>query len=213
MADETCPYVSRGGLKLAAALDAFGIDPTGYVCADLGCSTGGFTDCLLQRGAARVYAVDTAYGELAWKLRQDERVDVRERTNALHFDPWAEVAGFQGCDLVVLDLGWTVQARAVPAAMRWLRREADANATGEIVSLIKPHYEASGQAMGSRGGGRGGRGGVLDEAAAERVLGEVLEAMPTMGVRSRGHVMSPIRGGKGGNIEYLAYLELVGRDS
>src|SRR5690606_3323422 len=80
-------YVSRGGLKLEAALDHFALDVTGFICADLGCSTGGFTDCLLQRGAAKVFAVDTAYGQLAWKLRKDDRVVVLERTNALHFDP------------------------------------------------------------------------------------------------------------------------------
>ncbi|MEX0745617.1 MAG: SAM-dependent methyltransferase [Phycisphaeraceae bacterium] len=222
MAEETCPYVSRGGLKLAAALDAFALDPAGWVCADLGCSTGGFTDCLLQRGAAHVYAVDTAYGELAWKLRQDERVTVLERTNALHYDPWQSLgAGFEGCDLVVVDLGWTVQARAVPAALRWLRRMdepgqmAGAERPGAkgpgVVSLVKPHYESSGQAMGvaGRGRGRGKRRGVLDIATAERVLDEVLTAMPAMGVRSAGHLASPIRGGKGGNLEYLVYLKTI----
>ncbi|MEX0741664.1 MAG: SAM-dependent methyltransferase [Phycisphaeraceae bacterium] len=223
MSEPDCPYVSRGGLKLAAALDAFGVDPSGWVCADLGCSTGGFTDCLLQRGAAHVYAVDTAYGELAWKLRQDERVTVIERTNALHYDPWRELAdsGFAGCDLVVMDLGWTLQARAVPAALRWLRAEGPA---GGVISLVKPHYESTDRAMGPdaevRGGGgrrrgkRGGRGnrgrrGVLPEPEAARVLDEVLVSMPAMGVEAASHVISPIRGGKGGNIEYLVWLRRV----
>ncbi|MEX1015890.1 MAG: SAM-dependent methyltransferase [Phycisphaeraceae bacterium] len=226
MSEPDCPYVSRGGLKLAAALDAFGLDPSGWVCADLGCSTGGFTDCLLQRGAAHVYAVDTAYGELAWKLRQDERVTVLERTNALHFDPWRELAGegFAGCDLAVVDLGWTVQARAVPAALRWLREAEAAGAPG-VISLVKPHYESSDRAMGpgaaergggGRRGGRGGRGGrgrgrrgVLPEPEAARVVAAVLAAMPALGVAAVAHTVSPIRGGKGGNIEYLAWLRRV----
>ena len=119
------PFVSRGGLKLRCALDAFPehAEPAGLWCADLGCSTGGFTDCLLQAGAERVFAVDTAYGELAWKLRQDERVTVLERSNALHVDVPAEVTDRGGVDLVVIDLGWTVQAKAIPAALRWIQME------------------------------------------------------------------------------------------
>jgi hypothetical protein len=125
------PYVSRGGLKLRRALDAFesgefgldvsGLDVSGLWCADLGCSTGGFTDCLLQAGAARVYSVDTAYGELAWKVRTDERVVVMERTNAVHAEVPQEVIERGGVDLVVIDLGWTAQAKAIPAALRWVR--------------------------------------------------------------------------------------------
>src|SRR5262245_635720 len=102
MMQADCPYVSRGGLKLRHALDEFGVDVKGLACADLGCSTGGFTDCLLQAGAARVYAVDTAYGQLAWKLRQDSRVVVMERTNALYAEPPAP-GGL--VDLVVADAG------------------------------------------------------------------------------------------------------------
>lgn len=123
-------FVSRAGEKLAAALDRFGVDVTGMVCADLGCNVGGFTDCLLQRGAERVYAVDTGYGALAWKLRQDERVVVMERTNALHLDPPEE-----GVGLVTVDLSWTPQRYGVPAALRWR--------PGRVITLIKPHYEAS----------------------------------------------------------------------
>ncbi|MDX2148723.1 MAG: SAM-dependent methyltransferase [Planctomycetota bacterium] len=126
------PFVSRGGVKLRHALDAFTIDARGLVCADLGASTGGFTDCLLQAGVARVHALDTAYGELAWKLRNDPRVVVRERTNALYAEPPAE-----GVALVVVDLGWTPQRLVVPAALRWLAPG------GRIISLIKPHYERS----------------------------------------------------------------------
>src|ERR1041384_1734333 len=109
----TGSYVSRGGLKLAGALDAFNVDVKGWICADLGCNVGGFTDCLLQRGAAKVYAVDTGYGAFAWKLRNDPRVVVMERTNTLYLQPPAV-----GIDLVVIDLGWTRQIHAIPAALR-----------------------------------------------------------------------------------------------
>lgn len=187
------PYVSRGGIKLAAALDAFAIDPHGLVCADLGCSTGGFTDCLLQRGASRVLAVDTAYGELAWKLRSDERVTVLERTNALHVDPPMTV------DLVVLDLGWTRQARAIPAALGWL------GPAGRIISLIKPHYELERAEL-----DRDAVAGVLAEPLAERVAAAVIKEMPALGARVLGSIKSPILGGKRartGNAEWLVLLE------
>jgi 23S rRNA (cytidine1920-2'-O)/16S rRNA (cytidine1409-2'-O)-methyltransferase len=224
MTDPSCPFVSRGGLKLAAALDAFHIDPRDFTCADLGCNVGGFTDCLLQRGAAHVYAVDTGYGMLAWKLRQDPRLTVLERTNALHFNPADVVApgaenpgGFTGCDLVVIDLAWTRQQHAVPAALRWLRRPgpaltpADTSALpaparpGRIITLIKPHYEADRPML------THGRRGVLSEDEAAQVLTRVLEGMPALGVRVLGHIPSPIRGGAGkgrtGNVEFLALLE------
>ena len=187
----TAPYVSRAGLKLAAALDAFGIDAGGLTCVDLGYNVGGFTDCLLQRGAAKVYAVDTGYGALAWRLRQDERVVVMERTNAMHLEPAA-----QPLDLAVIDLGWTPQRHAIPAALRWR--------PGRIVTLIKPHYERSDRAARGRG--------VLSEAEAERAMAEVLAALPDLGVEVAGHIRSPVAGGgrrkgRGGNIEYLADLK------
>jgi len=122
-------FAGRGGLKLDAALDAFGLDVRGLVCADFGCNVGGFTDCLLRRGAAKVYAVDTGYGQLAWRLRNDGRVVVMERTNALHC-PVPEPV-----DLVVIDVAWTPQRLIVPAAAKWL------SPGGRIVSLLKPHYE------------------------------------------------------------------------
>jgi len=182
-------FVSRGGLKLAAALDAFELDVTGMTCADLGASVGGFTDCLLQRGAEKVYAVDTAYGLLAWKLRQDPRVTVVERTNALHHDPPAS----PGVDLVTIDLGWTRQARAIPAALKWRPRR--------IVSLIKPQYESPRPA---------GSGGVLEPQEAERVAHSALGDMEAMGLTVLAHLRSPILGGggrkRGGNVEYLALL-------
>jgi 23S rRNA (cytidine1920-2'-O)/16S rRNA (cytidine1409-2'-O)-methyltransferase len=198
-----CPYVSRGGLKLAAALAAFGVDPAGLMCADLGASVGGFTDCLLRHGARHVHAVDTAYGQFAWKLRQDARVTLLERTNVLHFEP-TEIAGFDGCKLVVVDLGWTPQRLAVATALRWLTGPAQRRA-GRIITLVKPHYEAQPAAVGSA------RRGVLDDAAAQQVCDDVLARLPAMGVRVAGVIESPIRGGgrrgRTGNREWLALLE------
>lgn len=183
-------YASRGGLKLEAALSAFGVDVRGLSCADLGCSTGGFTDCLLKHGAAKVYAVDTAYGELAWTLRKDPRVVVMERTNALHAEPAALV------DLVTLDVSWTPTKRVVPAALRWL------SPGGRVIALIKPHYEAKGLGIELP------RGGVLEEARAEEIAGRVSESLPTVGARVLGMIRSPVKGGtKGdGNTEWLVLL-------
>lgn len=194
------PYVSRGGLKLRHALESFAVDVTGLTCADLGCSTGGFTDCLLQSGAASVYAVDTAYGQLAWKLRQDPRVHVMERQSALHARPPVE-----GVDLVVVDLGWTPQHLLVPAALKWLRPK------GRIISLVKPHYELK-----SLGQEPLPPGGVLDEARAEEITTLVIERLPALGVRVLNTTKSPILGGTGknlnpktgkGNAEWLVLLE------
>lgn len=189
-------FASRGGLKLDAALEHFGVDAGGAVCADLGCSTGGFVDCWLQRGAARVYAVDTAYGELAWKLRQDQRVAVMERTNALHAPPEevaAEAAG--ACGFVSLDLGWTKQDKAIPAALRWLSDSSEAR----IVSLIKPHYES-------------GRHKLTDPEADDQTRRVVQEVLPGLGVEVLGWIRSPIRGGKGKNLEHLALLKKAGAE-
>lgn len=207
MSESESVYVSRGGLKLAGALKAFGIDLHGAVCADLGCSTGGFTDCMLQHGAAHVYAVDTAYGQLAWKLRQDERVTVLERTNALHFDP-ATIEGFAGCDLVTIDMSWTRQQHALPAALRWVRRDAAGEPTGRIISLIKPHYEQPRDANAHQRGRRG-KPTILDEPQAQAILEATLASLPTFGVEVAQWIASPIRGGaRGGqgNVEYLALL-------
>ncbi len=185
-------FVSRGGIKLAHALDAFGLDVAGLVCADLGCSTGGFTDCLLKRGAARVHSVDTAYGQLAWRLRQDPRVVVHERTNALHMEPPEQV------ELVVIDLGWTRQNRAIPAAAAWLAER------GRIVSLVKPHYEIDRAMLRELGSA-----GVLPDDEARRIADETIAGLPPLGVRVVASVPSPIRGGRGGrgNREWLVLLE------
>ena len=214
------PYVSRGGLKLAAAIDAFDLADTvgiaGKTCCDLGCSVGGFVDVWLQRGAAKVYAVDTAYGTLAWKLRQDERVVVMERQNALH------VALPEKVDLVSLDLGWTKQDKAIPAALSVLQDHADAR----IVTLIKPHYEkphAEGQdeqvgethdgARKSKRGkkhlkNKGKKHAPLSEEEAALVTEHVCHnILPGLGVEVLGCIKSPIKGAKGGNVEYLAILK------
>lgn len=183
-------------MKLAHALDEFGIDVTGLSCADLGCSTGGFTDCLLKRGAARVHAVDTGYGVLDYTLRRDDRVTVHERTNALHIDPPELVK------LVVIDLGWTPQHKAIPAAARWL------GAGGRIITLIKPPYEISDQERDEHL-----HDGVLEDGVAASVAARVERAMPTLGMEVVASTASPIRGGgsrgAGGNLEWLALLSPV----
>lgn len=186
-----CPYVSRGGLKLAAALDAFAIAPDGWLCADLGSSTGGFVDCLLQRGARHVHSVDTAYGVLAWKLRTDPRVTAIERSNALHHVPPADIR----LDLLTLDLGWTRQKLAIPAALKWN--------PARIISLIKPHYEAPPQMV------RRGSGVITDEES-RLLLDQTLADIAAMSLTIAGCIPSPIRGSAGknksGNLEYLALI-------
>lgn len=192
-------FVSRGGLKLEHALHTFALSPAQQVCIDMGASTGGFTDCLLQHGALRVHAIDTAYGELAWTLRNDPRVVVIERTNALRAVPAEQAA------LVVADLGWTTQRRLVPVALSWL-----APAALGIVTLVKPHYECKdlGEPL--------PRGGILPEdhalAITQRVLKELTTTLP---LTLRGLTPSPLLGGaagsdnksKGtGNREWLAWL-------
>jgi 23S rRNA (cytidine1920-2'-O)/16S rRNA (cytidine1409-2'-O)-methyltransferase len=178
-------FVTRSGHKLAAALDAFGVRPAGLVCADLGCNVGGFVDCLLQRGAARVYAVDTGYGALAWKLRTDPRVVTLERTNAMH------VVLPEAVDLVTIDVAWTPQHRIVPHALELLKPG------GRIVTLIKPHYEAPRSQL---------RGGVLPPGEIAGILEIVSQRLLAAGVRLERTIESPIPGHKG-NVEYLALIE------
>lgn len=201
----TAPFASRGGQKLDHALREFHLSATGLVCADFGCSTGGFTDCLLKAGADRVYAIDTAYGLIAWTLRNDPRVVVMERTNALHAAPPTGANGSPTLvDLVVADLSWTPQRLLIPAALKWLKPG------GRIVSLVKPHYETK-----EVGASDPPRGGVLTEDEAQRVAMLVKERLPEFGVRVVGFTKSPILGGAGksgkgtGNVEYLAILELA----
>jgi 23S rRNA (cytidine1920-2'-O)/16S rRNA (cytidine1409-2'-O)-methyltransferase len=185
-------YASRGGIKLAAALERFSIDPAGWRCVDLGCSTGGFTDCLLQAGAQHVWSVDTAYGQLAWELRQDPQVTVLERSNALHVEPPAEAARM--CRLATIDLGWTPQLKSIAAALNWLQDG------GFILTLVKPHYESKQHR--------------LDDAHAlsvvQTTLAEVINDSKLGPVLHLRDVMeSPIRGAKGGNPEWIAWFEVA----
>jgi len=181
-------FVSRAGFKLQHALEIFGVPVEGIDCADFGCNAGGFTDCLLQRGARRVTAIDTGYGMLDWRLRNDSRVDVQERTNALHAPPPSG-----GVDLVVMDLAWTCQRHSVPVALRWLRPN------GRIITLIKPHYE-------SQGGERKALvKGALPPEVAAAVVARVLGSMPELGAQVLADSPSPVIGG-GGNSEHLALL-------
>lgn len=206
-------------------MDAFDISAEGRTCADLGANVGGFTDCLLQRGAVRVFAVDTARGILAWKLRSDNRVVTLERSNALYLDP-RSVPGFEACSLVTLDLGWTPQRLAIPAALNWL--EGGSGDQARIISLVKPHYEksdrerregsageASSETVDSppnrKGGSYGrtpGQGVILSKEEAEAVVREALEPHRDWGVRLLGLCHSPIQGGGGrsrtANHEWLA---------
>lgn len=180
------PYVSRGGIKLAAALDAFAIDPGRLVCADVGASTGGFTDVLLQRGAARVYAIDVGYGQLAWKLRQDERVIVMERTNARYLKTLPEPVS-----LVAVDASFISLKLLIPAILGWRDKTLD------LVALVKPQFEV--------GKGQVGKGGVVrDPAAHRRVLADVAAWTQQQGGIVAGIIPSPIRG-PAGNREFCLY--------
>jgi 23S rRNA (cytidine1920-2'-O)/16S rRNA (cytidine1409-2'-O)-methyltransferase len=183
--DPDCPYVSRGGLKLAAALSAFHVDPTGWVCCDFGSHAGGFVDCLLQHGATRVYAVEPGYGVLDYRLRQDARVVVCERTSALAF------ACPQPCDLVTIDVGWTPQRVILPAARRCLKPDA-----GRVITLIKPHYEAPQSWL---------RGGVLPAKRQDDILAICRSDIQALGWQVLAEIESPLRG-HGGNAEYLWLL-------
>ncbi len=180
-------YVSRAGAKLAHALRAFSLSVNGLLCADLGSSTGGFVDCLLRHGAARVYAVERGYGVLAYRLRTDARVLVMERTDArLVLLP-------EPVDLVTIDTGWTRQSQILPAARRLLRPG------GEIVSLVKPHYEAAPELL---------RGGVLPDEQLENTLQTVRNLLPQLGLQLLAETESPIRG-HGGNREVLWRLRAL----
>lgn len=185
-----CPYVSRGGLKLEKAIREFGIDLKGKICLDVGCSTGGFTDCMLQHGAGKVYAVDVGYGELHWKLRNDPRVVVMERTNARYVEGFPEPVA-----LVTIDASFISLRILLPVVRGWLEERG-----GEVVALIKPQFEA-GRAEVSRGDGV-----IQDPAIHRRVLMEILEYAREQGFAIRGLARSPLKGPKG-NAEFLTHLE------
>jgi 23S rRNA (cytidine1920-2'-O)/16S rRNA (cytidine1409-2'-O)-methyltransferase len=203
MGDEASgPYVSRAGTKLEAALRRFDVDARDLVCADFGCNVGGFTDCLLRRGAAKVYAVDTAYGVLDYRLRTNPRVVVMERTNVLHCPPPP-----QPVDLVAIDLGWTRQQHAIPAALAWLAPG------GRIITLVKPHYELDEDRKRTLL-----TAGALKPEDAETILAEVLGALPGLGARVVASMRSPLAGaksarrrGRDGNREYLVLAHAADR--
>jgi 23S rRNA (cytidine1920-2'-O)/16S rRNA (cytidine1409-2'-O)-methyltransferase len=181
MAEQKVSYAGRGGEKLSRALDAFGIDVAGKVCADLGCNVGGFTDCLLSRGAGKVYAIDTGYGMLAWKLRNDPRVVVMERTNALRVELPESV------DLAVVDVGWTRQILIIPAALKMLKPG------GCAVSLLKPQYEAKDAER---------AGGVVKPEHIPEILARARKDLKSVGVETEDMIESPLKGG-GGNVEFF----------
>jgi 23S rRNA (cytidine1920-2'-O)/16S rRNA (cytidine1409-2'-O)-methyltransferase len=180
-------FVSRGGDKLAGALKAFPIEVGGRICADVGASTGGFTDCLLQNGAAKVYAIDVGYGQIAYTLRQDPRVVVMERTNVRYIEILPERVS-----LVVMDASFISLRLLLPTIKNWLTPDA------VVIPLIKPQFEAGQQDV--------GKGGVVRDAQVHaRVLGEVLTFAAAQGFAVRGLIRSPLKG-PAGNIEFLAWL-------
>ena len=186
---QACPYVSRGGLKLEKALRDFGVDPTGYVCSDSGASTGGFTDCLLQQGAAKVFAIDVGYGQLAWKIRQDPRVVCMERTNIRYVQP--EDLG-EPLDLSVVDVSFISLKIVLPAIARLLKP------TGQVLCLIKPQFEAGKEKVGKKGV-------VRDPAVHQEVLEHFVALADELGFTIRNLTFSPVKGPEG-NIEFLGHL-------
>ena len=183
------PYVSRGGLKLAAALDNFRLDVRGLVAVDVGASTGGFTDCLLQRGATQVYAIDVGYGQLAWKLRSDERVVVLDRTNVRYLE---QLPGGALADLGVIDASFISLQLVLPPTLRLLRP------TGQVVALIKPQFEAGKDDV--------GKGGVVrDRRVHRRVLAETAAMAQSLGLTVAGLTVSPAPG-PAGYVEFLIWL-------
>ncbi|MCY3979167.1 MAG: TlyA family RNA methyltransferase [Chloroflexi bacterium] len=180
-------YVSRGGPKLEAALNGFGIDPTGKVCADIGASTGGFTDCLLQHGAVKVYAIDVGKGIMDYRLRSDNRVVLMENTNARYLDTLGECV-----ELAVVDVSFISLRLILPAVARVI------SATADVITLVKPQFEA--------GRSEVGKGGVIrDLAVHRRVLKETVSGAQALEFAARNVMRSPITGAKG-NIEYLLWL-------
>ncbi|HEX8638939.1 MAG TPA: TlyA family RNA methyltransferase [Pyrinomonadaceae bacterium] len=187
--DET-KYVGRGGLKLEKALDYFHIRPIEYVCLDIGASTGGFTDCLLQNGAKKVVAVDVGTNQLVWKLRNDERVDARENTNARYLKSEDFAERF---DLIVMDVSFISVTKIIPALLPLLEDD------GKVIVLIKPQFEV--------GKGEVGKGGIVkDSEKHERVVAEVANFAENCGLKSSGIIDSPITGADG-NKEFLALFE------
>ena len=188
-----CPYVSRGGLKLEKALRDFGVNPTGYVCSDSGASTGGFTDCLLQQGAQKVFAIDVGYGQLDWKIRSDPRVVVMERTNVRYVTP--EQLG-EPLDLSVVDVSFISLRIVLPVIKTFLKEHA-----GQILCLINPQFEAGKEKVGKKGV-------VRDPAVHKEVLDDFVALTKEIGFKILGLTFSPVKGPEG-NIEFLAHLTLA----
>ena len=193
---QACPYVSRGGLKLEKALRDFGVDPAGFVCSDSGCSTGGFTDCLLQQGASKVFAIDVGYGELNWKIRNDPRVVVMERTNIRYVTP--EDIG-EPLDLSVIDVSFISLKIVLPAIKNLLKEQQ-----GQVLCLIKPQFEAGRENV--------GKNGVIREPAVHKaVLDDFVALAKELGFTILGLTFSPVKG-PAGNIEFLGHLTLADRE-
>ena len=190
---QTCPYVSRGGLKLEKALRDFGVKPEGFVCSDSGASTGGFTDCLLQQGARKVFAIDVGYGQLDWKIRSDERVVVMERTNIRYVTP--EDLG-EPLDLSVIDVSFIGLEIVLPTIKTLLKPD-----TGQVLCLIKPQFEAGKENVGKKGV-------VRDPAIHKMVLDNFVALTQRLGFVILGLTFSPVKGPEG-NIEFLAHLTLA----
>jgi 23S rRNA (cytidine1920-2'-O)/16S rRNA (cytidine1409-2'-O)-methyltransferase len=185
---EKLPFVSRGGLKLEKALFEFDVNVSGLICADVGASTGGFTDCLLQNGAKRVYAIDVGYGHLAHKLRIDERVIVMERTNARYVEALDEPV-----DLVVIDASFISLRLILPVVSNWLRSD------GSVIALIKPQFEARKADV--------GEGGLVNDSSVHAgVIREVVTFADDAGFVTCGLTISPVTGRKSGNTEFLIWL-------
>ena len=189
---DTCPYVSRGGLKLEKALRDFGVDPTGFVCSDSGASTGGFTDCLLQQGAKKVFAIDVGYGQLDWKIRSDPRVVVMERTNIRYVTP--EQLG-EPLDLSVVDVSFISLKIVLPAIKALLKP------TGQVLCLIKPQFEAGREKVGKKGV-------VRDPQTHKEVLDMFVALASELQMNILGLTFSPVKGPEG-NIEFLGHLTLA----
>ena len=185
----TLPYVSRGGLKLEKAIREFGVSLQGKVAADIGASTGGFTDCMLQNGAVKVFAIDVGYGQLAWSRRTDERVGNMERTNVRNVTP--EQLG-QPVDLASIDVAFISLEKVLPAVREMLQPE------GEIVALIKPQFEAGREKVGKKGV-------VREPSVHEEVIFRVLALARQMELTPKALTYSPVKGPEG-NIEYLVWL-------
>ena len=190
-----CPYVSRGGLKLEKALRDFGVKPEGYVCSDSGASTGGFTDCLLQQGAKKVFAIDVGYGQLDWKIRSDPRVVVMERTNVRYVTP--EQLG-EPLDLSVIDVSFISLRIVLPVIKTFLKP------TGQVLCLIKPQFEAGKDKVGKKGV-------VREPEIHKEVLDMFVSLAKELEFTILGLTFSPVKGPEG-NIEFLGHLTLAERE-